>query len=184
MQKSIDQIVRGSTLPVAIIIVGVGDADFSTMEVLDGDEEALYSQAFREYMAADIVQFVPFNDFKHNPHLLAKEILEEVPGQLLNFMRKNNIEPYPKSEEQRRNIQAQLSLRPAAANAGNIPQYFLNKKEQFMQQASQMGFDLYTIQDFLENRGICEAQLNVLIDNMQNPTYVNVLKQQIVQQVH
>jgi len=55
MQKSIDQIVRGSHLPVAIIIVGVGDADFSTMEVLDGDEEALYSQAFRQYMAADIV---------------------------------------------------------------------------------------------------------------------------------
>ena len=47
MQKSIDQIVRGSTLPIAIIIVGVGDADFSSMEVLDGDEEALYSQAFR-----------------------------------------------------------------------------------------------------------------------------------------
>ena len=38
---------RGSTLPVAIIIVGVGDADFSTMEVLDGDEEALYSQTYR-----------------------------------------------------------------------------------------------------------------------------------------
>lgn len=91
MNKTIDQIVRGSTLPVAIIIVGVGDADFSSMEILDGDDEALYSQTFRQYMAADIVQFVPFNDFKNNPHLLAKEVLEEVPGQLLNFMRKNNI---------------------------------------------------------------------------------------------
>jgi len=28
MQKSIDQIVRGSDLPVGVIIVGVGDADF------------------------------------------------------------------------------------------------------------------------------------------------------------
>ncbi len=43
MQKTIDEIVRGSELPCAIIIVGVGDADFETMEVLDGDEEALYS---------------------------------------------------------------------------------------------------------------------------------------------
>ena len=36
------------------------------MEVLDADEEALYSETFRQYMAADIVQFVPFNEFKHN----------------------------------------------------------------------------------------------------------------------
>ena len=43
MDKTIDEIVRGSYLPVGIIIVGVGDADFETMDILDGDEEALYS---------------------------------------------------------------------------------------------------------------------------------------------
>ena len=32
MQKTIDQIVRGSNLPLSIIIVGVGNADFSSME--------------------------------------------------------------------------------------------------------------------------------------------------------
>ena len=104
MQKSIDEIVRGSELPMSIIIIGVGDADFTSMEILDGDEEALYSTAFRKYMAADIVQFVPYNEFKANPHLLAKEVLDEVPGQLLNFMRKHNIQPFPKTEEQRRQI--------------------------------------------------------------------------------
>ena len=71
---------RGSELPVAIIIVGVGDADFSSMETLDGDDEALYSTAFRKYMSADIVQFVPYDEFKDNPHLLAKEVLDEIPG--------------------------------------------------------------------------------------------------------
>lgn len=71
---------RGSELPVAIIIVGVGDADFSSMETLDGDDEALYSSSFRKYMSADIVQFVPFNEFKNDPHLLAKEVLDEIPG--------------------------------------------------------------------------------------------------------
>ena len=101
MQKTIDQIVRGSDLATAIIIVGVGDADFDSMDQLDADEEALYSQAYRKYMSADIVQFVPFNEFKGNPHLLAKEILEEVPGQLLTFMRKNNIQPHPRTEQQR-----------------------------------------------------------------------------------
>ena len=80
MQKTIDEIVRGSGLPLAIIIVGVGNADFSGMDTLDADDEALYSNAYRKYMEADIVQFVPFNEFKHNPHLLAKETLNELPG--------------------------------------------------------------------------------------------------------
>ena len=80
MRQTIDQIVRGSSAPLAIIIVGVGEADFSNMDVLDGDEEALYSTTYRKYMEADIVQFVPFNEFKNNPHLLAKETLAEVPS--------------------------------------------------------------------------------------------------------
>lgn len=104
MQKTIDEIVRGSELPLAIIIVGIGNADFTTMEILDGDEEALYSSAYRKYMSADIVQFVPFDEFKNNPHMLAKEVLDEIPGQLLNYMRKHQIQPYPKTAEQRRMI--------------------------------------------------------------------------------
>ena len=55
MNKTIDEIVRGSDLPLAIIIVGVGDADFSGMDTLDADDEALYSTAYRKYMSADIV---------------------------------------------------------------------------------------------------------------------------------
>ena len=47
MAKTIDQIVRGSKLPMAVVIVGVGDADFSNMEQLDGDDEALYSSNMR-----------------------------------------------------------------------------------------------------------------------------------------
>lgn len=79
MEKTIDQIVRGSNQPLSIIIVGVGNADFSMMDRLDGDDEALYSRRFQKYCESDIVQFVPFMDFRSNPHLLAKETLEEVP---------------------------------------------------------------------------------------------------------
>ena len=80
LQKSIDQIVYGSELPLSIIIVGVGDADFSAMDELDADEKPLYSHRYKKQMAADIVQFVPFRDFANNPMQLAKETLEEVPG--------------------------------------------------------------------------------------------------------
>ena len=38
LQKTIDQIVYGSELPLSIIIVGVGSADFSAMDELDADD--------------------------------------------------------------------------------------------------------------------------------------------------
>jgi hypothetical protein len=37
MEKTIEQVVIGSELPLSIIIVGVGEADFEGMEQLDGD---------------------------------------------------------------------------------------------------------------------------------------------------
>ena len=80
MQKTIDQIVRGSTLPLSIIIVGVGSDEFLSMNTLDADETPLFSMKYQKYMEADIVQFVPFRDFRDDPMLLAKETLEEVPG--------------------------------------------------------------------------------------------------------
>ena len=43
LQKTIDQIVYGSELPLSIIIVGVGSADFAAMDELDADETPLYS---------------------------------------------------------------------------------------------------------------------------------------------
>ena len=48
LQKTIDQVVYGSDLPLSIIIVGVGSADFSAMDELDADEKPLYSQRYRK----------------------------------------------------------------------------------------------------------------------------------------
>ena len=53
----------------------------------------------QEKMSADIVQFVPFREFQHNPMLLAKETLQEVPGQLLDYFRRRGIIPNKLSEE-------------------------------------------------------------------------------------
>ena len=45
-----------SDLPMSVIIVGVGNEDFSAMEQLDGDEQRLSSGG--RYASRDIVQFV------------------------------------------------------------------------------------------------------------------------------
>ena len=57
-----EAIVRASRLPLSIIIVGVGPADFKAMELLDGDDGLLRSTT-GEAVARDIVQFVPYRKF-------------------------------------------------------------------------------------------------------------------------
>ena len=58
---------RGSSLPLSIVTVGVGSDDFESMDILDADEEPLYSMKYKKNMESDIVQFVPYRDFRNNP---------------------------------------------------------------------------------------------------------------------
>lgn len=81
----------------SIIIVGVGNADFEKMEELDADTVPLEVQGVRA--ARDITQFVSYKDFQSydNPTLakanLAREVLAEIPAQLVGYMKSKNIIP-------------------------------------------------------------------------------------------
>lgn len=123
---------RGSTLPLSIIIVGVGSDDFESMDILDADEVPLYSMRYKKNMEADIVQFVPYREFKNNPSALAKQTLEEVPGQLLNYFKKRNIVPMPASEEGRRRIQQKLSMQRSLGGNQKQEDFFSRRKEAFV----------------------------------------------------
>lgn len=50
MQETIDQIVRATSHPLSIIIVGIGNANFKDMNVLDADDVPLYSQRLNKKM--------------------------------------------------------------------------------------------------------------------------------------
>ena len=81
-------------MPLSIIIVGVGNACFDAMNELCADEgQPLYSRSFNKFMEQDIVQFVPFNEFKHDSQALAREVLGELPKQFLHFMGRKGIVP-------------------------------------------------------------------------------------------
>ena len=64
MDETRHAVVQASKLPMSIIIVGVGNADFAAMEFLDGDSRVLRSYTGEEAVR-DIVQFVPFRDFRN-----------------------------------------------------------------------------------------------------------------------
>jgi len=96
MQRTCDAIVDATKLPLSIIIVGVGNANFDNMDTLDADDEPLRHSRTGKLMSRDIVQFVPYNEFK-NSHMsvIARETLEEVPGQVTSFMAMHDIHPNP-----------------------------------------------------------------------------------------
>ncbi|XP_012679621.1 copine-3 isoform X1 [Clupea harengus] len=86
-------IVNASRLPMSIIIIGVGGADFSAMEFLDGDDGRLRAPN-GETAARDIVQFVPFRNFQNSPkEALAQSVLAEVPGQLVTYFNMTKLSP-------------------------------------------------------------------------------------------
>ncbi|VVC29986.1 Hypothetical protein CINCED_3A018449 [Cinara cedri] len=96
MPETIQAIILSSSLPISIIIVGIGNAEFDAMEELDADKGGLKYNGI--YAARDIVQFVAFNSY-HNldpniAHLqLAKDVLAEVPKQFMDYMKINGIVP-------------------------------------------------------------------------------------------
>ncbi|KAM9705303.1 copine-8-like [Menidia menidia] len=100
MAQTREAIVNASCLPMSIIIVGVGPAEFDAMVELDGDEVRISSRG--RLAERDIVQFVPFRDYMDrggNQVLsmarLAKDVLAEVPDQFLSYMRTRGIKPAP-----------------------------------------------------------------------------------------
>ncbi|XP_039192146.1 copine-4 isoform X1 [Crotalus tigris] len=98
MADTREAIVHASHLPMSVIIVGVGNADFSDMQMLDGDDGILRSPK-GEPVLRDIVQFVPFRNFKHaSPAALAKSVLAEVPNQVVDYYNGKAIKPKCMSE--------------------------------------------------------------------------------------
>ena len=87
-----DILVEASFLPLSVIIVGIGDADFSKMVVLDGDEEPLVNTK-GEKRARDLVQFVPFSKYENDEKKLAMEVLAEIPRQLVEYYRFKKLNP-------------------------------------------------------------------------------------------
>ena len=89
-------IIQASVLPLSIIIVGVGDEDFQAMEELDSDDHLLRQDNL--VASRDIVQFVELRQFIQrngtwSKEQLGREVLAEIPAQLLSFMKSKQFPP-------------------------------------------------------------------------------------------
>jgi len=85
------------------IIVGVGSEDFSAMDELDSDESLLSNHG--RTAERDIVQFVDMQRFVRgsgaqiswNKEMLAREVLAEIPDQLVGYMKNKGFKPPEKN---------------------------------------------------------------------------------------
>ena len=89
-------LVGASSLPMSVIIVGIGEEDFAAMDILDGDQNRLQYQG--QVAKRDIVQFVEMRKFVSreggwNKELLAKAVLAEIPGQVTGWMKMKGFVP-------------------------------------------------------------------------------------------
>jgi len=75
------------------------------MDALDGDETPLYSKKYKRYRERDIVQFVPYRDFKDATGL-TQEVLAEVPRQLTDYFIAKNIKPNARKHQNEEELKA------------------------------------------------------------------------------
>lgn len=97
MDATLEAIVRASLLPLSIIIIGVGSADFAAMKVLDCDGGLLRAPSGR-VAVRDCVQFVPFSAYSGlaSGARLAADVLAELPDQVVrHFMAVGRPPPPP-----------------------------------------------------------------------------------------
>jgi hypothetical protein len=78
---------QASSGPLSIVIVGIGNADFSTMQFLDDFQQAEGGRT------RDIVQFVEFSRHRQSRQALTRETLDEIPDQLVSYFHGKGIMP-------------------------------------------------------------------------------------------
>ncbi|CAH8384012.1 unnamed protein product [Eruca vesicaria subsp. sativa] len=93
MAGTIDALVRASDLPLSVLIVGVGNTDFTQMEFLDADKGRRLESSTGRVATRDIVQFVPMKEVHSGQVSVVQALLEELPGQFLSYVRCRNINP-------------------------------------------------------------------------------------------
>lgn len=84
LDNTIEELRRAASLPLSVVIIGVGAQDFSDMRFLDDMK-----------CERDIVQFVNFRQYQGTPEVLQSQVLEEIPGQFMQYMEKHGLKPMP-----------------------------------------------------------------------------------------
>ena len=96
-------------------------------------------------------------------------------------MKKKNIVPMPATEEGRRRIQQKLSRQRSLGGNQRNEDFFSRRKEAFIQKMIEMGMEYTDLADFLDDKSIHEENPELILDFLNDPSYVNPLKVNFIQ---
>lgn len=85
IQQTTQVLEKVADSPLSIVIVGIGNADFTAMSFLD--------EVGGNGNGRDIVQFIRFNDHKTDKHSFTAAALEELPAQVVAYFQSHGIDP-------------------------------------------------------------------------------------------
>ncbi|KAL4428007.1 hypothetical protein ABPG75_002096 [Micractinium tetrahymenae] len=95
MANTLSAVVNASSLPLSLLIVGVGNEDFAAMEALDGDKKRIRGPDGRP-AARDCVQFCELRPHQRDSvEGLAAKLLAELPGQVVEYFHDMKHMPPP-----------------------------------------------------------------------------------------
>lgn len=77
VQETKEHLIDASNEPLSVVILGIGDADFQSMEFLDDFDP-------ENEDGRDITKFVEFNDYR-SYNALTEAVLDEIPDQLVDY---------------------------------------------------------------------------------------------------
>ncbi|XP_042383877.1 protein BONZAI 1-like isoform X2 [Zingiber officinale] len=92
LQETKDALVKASDLPLSILIVGVGGADFKEMETLDADKGERIESLTGRVASRAIVQFAAMRDVKSGEISVIQTLLAELPGQIMSYIKSRDID--------------------------------------------------------------------------------------------
>ena len=81
--------------PLSIVIIGVGNGDFSKIEKLTGNEKGPLRDSRGVPVAREIVHFVTFKQFMGNASEVVAAALKELPEQFVQYFVTNGFKPLP-----------------------------------------------------------------------------------------
>lgn len=177
MELTKEEIVLASELPMSIIVVGIGKEDFSMMKDLDSDDGYLESTKLNRKAVRDIVQFVPFSNFKGKSHELAREVLFEVPKQLISYFESKGIVPNrPKNSGDVMSSISSLNpqtpqlhprrLGPPPLNRPvSTPKLLLEAKQNFIDELCSLGYEAEHVQDLID-AGLSTMNLQLAVEQL------------------
>jgi len=101
LEETQQALLNSSTAPLSIVIVGIGNNDFSAMKHLDNLDVTPPER--------DITKFVEFRAFQHDRGALAEATLDEIPDQLVDYFFDNDIRPLPATSDE---VRSKINILP------------------------------------------------------------------------